>query len=616
MGTGEDLSMKICAFVGDIYRDYSSAVIKLLQKRAVDHGHTIDIFGNCAVPSENPLHSEGFKSILLLPKLDTYDGIILCSDTLNHAGMRKRLLDNLRSAEHLPPVISLRSAEEGFCNILPDNRQLMYEVARYVISLCGTDDIGFVTGRDDLEDSFERRAGFEKAMHEAGYGINEDLIFHGNYWVDQGKQTADFFIRKDGSLPKAIICSNDYMAWGLIDELILRGYKIPEDVMITGIDNQPTSDTRIPSLTTSEISETALVDTAMNSLEQAVRGGMKDETVLVPGYLIIRESTGGKTDRDVNEAYSLLDTMQKVYYDKALAFLRLNSDYGEALSYSEAIDITLRYLTDLSLFRRVFLVRRLENDLELIGSADESDISIRHDTFPASDLLPDTLDADRSAVRIFLPVFYKNEVYGYCVLELDPATDRFFDEKLEFALMMFGQTLNKLELYQKLGEANNVMELYVKDALTGVYNRRGFENNISPLLKDNDGSKKIAVASIDMDGLKGINDTFGHSAGDTAIKAMADCISSALREGEFAARMGGDEFEAVLILDDSGRIGHFIRSLRKAIDDANVRIGTAYTLSASIGISEVPDWNSLMDSMDKADEAMYIEKKIKKKRDH
>lgn len=609
--------MRICAFIGDMYRDYSSAIIKILQRESAERGHQLDIFGNCAVPSENPLHAEGLKSILSLPDLTLYDGIFLCSDTLNHAGMNKKLLDNLRSTEtELPPIVSLRSAEEGFYNILPDNRQLMYEVARHVISLCKTDDIGFVTGRDDLKDSFERRAGFEEAMRETGYDINEDLVFHGNYWVNQGPETADFFIREDGSLPKAIVCSNDYMAWGLIDELIIRGYKIPRDVMVTGIDNQPTSDKRIPSLTTSEISEEALVRIALNSLEKVVAGEEISKTIHVPGHLIIRESTGGTTDRDINEAYSILDYMQKEYHGKALAFVILNSDYGESLSYSDAIDITLDYLSNTRLFKRCFLVRHLENDREIIGYCDGNGKHVERITFPADQLLPVSFDEERTIVRIYLPIYYKNVVYGYTVLELDPDAEQFIDEKIEFTIMLFGQTLNRLDLYEKLFEAEDIMDLYIRDALTGVYNRRGFENSISPLLKNDDENRpKIAVASIDMDRLKYINDNFGHSAGDEAIKAIANCIGSTLNEGEFVARMGGDEFEAVLILDSNERIGHFIRSFRKAIDEANEKLNAEYTLSASIGICEVADWNSLMDSMDKADDAMYIEKKIKKNRD-
>ena len=106
--------MKICAFIGDMYRDYSSEMILTLQKNAIKRGHQIDVFGNCSVPSENSLHAEGLKKILSLPDYSKYDGIILCSDTLHHAGLDHVLLENLTSAPNLPPVVGVRSEEAGF----------------------------------------------------------------------------------------------------------------------------------------------------------------------------------------------------------------------------------------------------------------------------------------------------------------------------------------------------------------------------------------------------------------------------------------------------------------------------------------------------------------------
>lgn len=605
--------MKICAFIGDMYRDYSSEVIKTLLKVAVTNGHKIEIFGNCAVPSENPLHAEGLKSILKIPPLKTYDGIILCSDTLNHAGLNRELLEDLIAEPELPPVVSIRSDDEGFYNIVPDNRQIVYDITKHVLQACGSGDIGFVTGRDDLKDSYERRAGFEDAMHEAGFSISEDMVFHGNYWVDQGPQTADFFIREDGSVPRAVICSNDYMGISLMNEFIKRGYKVPEDVMVTGVDNMIPSYASIPSMTTSEIAADVLAKTAVESLEKIHAGESVDIYINVPGRLIVRESTGGTFVRNIHDTYAHLDALQKAYYDKALSFVLMSSEYEDTLSYAEAIKVTLERICDMKLFKRCFLCRYRETDRELIGIMMHGEHRVTGIAFKNTDLLPKRYAAKDPCVRIFLPVYYKNEVYGYAILEMDPKAEGFFDERLEFMLMMFGQSLNRIRLYEKVFEARDVMELYVRDSLTGLYNRRGFENEVSSLFRNSTPDKlRLAVASIDMDDLKTINDKFGHAAGDVAIKAMADCISSSLLPDEIAARMGGDEFEVVLILDGPGRIGQFIRSFRTAIKNVGKIPGTECFLSASIGTCEVPDWNSLMESMNRADKAMYVEKKIKK----
>lgn len=609
------IRMRICAFVGDMYRDYSAAMIKTLQRIALEKGYKVDVFGNCSVPSMNPLHAEGLKSILSLPTLDEYDGIILCSDTLNHYGMGNDLIDTMISDDDIPPVVSVRADIAGFYNIIPDNRQIMHEVSEAVIAKAGCADIGFVTGRSDLADSLERLAGFEDAMKEAGFEVNEDLIFHGNYWLNQGPETADFFIREDGSLPKAIICSNDYMALALMDELMLRGYKIPEDVLITGIDDIDAASLHIPSLTTCRIPTERLAETCMETLERITAGEEVDFYVSVPGQLILRESTGDSVNTaDLFDTYRQIEMIKKSSIDKTRGFVLLSADYEDALSFSTCLECTLGRINELKLFSCAYLCRYCENDREVMGYFKGTEFSMESKKFSRDIIIPEEYEMRDPGVRIFLPICYKNEVYGYGAFELAKEPAGFIDEKMEFIMMLFAQTLNRLNLYDKLYEVADVMDLYVRDVLTGLYNRRGFERNMNEIFfKDGkERGNRIAVASIDMDGLKAINDNLNHAAGDEAIKAVAGCIKDSLNKGEFAARMGGDEFEAVLIIDNPGRIGQFIRSFRAAIKNANAVEKRDYLISASIGTCEVTAWDELAECMNRADKAMYVEKRTKK----
>ena len=190
----------------------------------------------------------------------------------------------------------------------------------------------------------------------------------------------------------------------------------------------------------------------------------------------------------------------------------------------------------------------------------------------------------------------------------------FINFKMEYILSQAAQNINKLELYSKLFGIADVMSLYIKDPLTGTLNRRGFEKKISELF-DDDGKliKDAAIVSIDMDELKYINDNFGHNAGDEAIKETANAIESALNTGEFVARMGGDEFAVVIILTDSIRQGKFIRTVRNNIREFNKTGKYPFELSSSIGTCELTDWHGVTDCMKKADKAMYLEKKAKKK---
>lgn len=608
--------MKICVFIGDMYRDYSASIIRSIDAYAKRKGHRVDVFGNCSIPSMNPMQLIGYKSIFSLPDIHDYDGVILCADTIDQAGLSKELVEELLADTDAPPVVCIRAEINGFFNIVPDNRAIMYEVAKYVISKCKTGDIGFVTGRDELLDSAERRAGFEDAMRDAGYDVREDMIFHGNYWITQGPETADFFINEDGTLPEAIICSNDYEAVTLIDELIQRGYSIPGDTMISGIDNIADAGDHIPSLTTIEISEETLANAAMDLLEKLYANETQDLYVNVPGRIVVRESTGDEdSGRDVYQALRDLKLSKSNSIEAMREYVLLSADFEEILTRESLVKVILQSIKNASSVQECFLCRYRENDRLLSGYLDKKgEIVTDSIPFPSNRLLPDGFLEDTEGAVIFLPVANKNVIYGYAVLVVDTKEIGFINEKIEFIFMQAGQVINKLDLYQKYFGIADIMELYTKDSLTGLLNRIGFEKKITELF-DKDGHRvcDLAIVSIDMDGLKYINDTFGHTAGDEAIKATSKCIYNALNSKEFLARMGGDEFVAVLIINDVGRVGQFIRGVRTNLKAINNSGKYEYELSASIGTSELTEWKELMGCMSKADKAMYLEKKAKKK---
>ena len=147
--------MRLCVFIGDMYRDFALSVLKQLDSYAPRKGYHIDVFGTCSVPTTNPLHVIGFRSILSLPDIDSYDGILVCYDTLVHEGMARDLIKDITQNKNAPPLVCIRSGIPGVHCVLPDNRKLMHDIAAHVISKCHSADIGFVTGNLEMPDSYE-----------------------------------------------------------------------------------------------------------------------------------------------------------------------------------------------------------------------------------------------------------------------------------------------------------------------------------------------------------------------------------------------------------------------------------------------------------------------------
>ena len=160
-----------------------------------------------------------------------------------------------------------------------------------------------------------------------------------------------------------------------------------------------------------------------------------------------------------------------------------------------------------------------------------------------------------------------------------------------------------------------LVNLALIDDLTGLHNRRGFmalaEHYVSLA---NRSGMPFLVAFIDLDGLKQINDTFGHQEGNRALVEAAGVLQDSCRQSDILARLGGDEF-AILVADVSGDCTNVVhRRIQEKVDSCNRSPGRRYALSLSIGIV----WSSATESTDldqllrEADALMYAAKQKKK----
>jgi diguanylate cyclase (GGDEF)-like protein len=153
-----------------------------------------------------------------------------------------------------------------------------------------------------------------------------------------------------------------------------------------------------------------------------------------------------------------------------------------------------------------------------------------------------------------------------------------------------------------------LLNLSLIDELTGLNNRRGFlalgEHHVK--LASRSGMP-FMVAFVDLDGLKGINDTFGHQEGNRALVEAANVLRDSCRRSDILSRIGGDEF-AVLITDvDKGCADVVLRRIQKKLDSCNANSGRPYALSLSVGIvaANVAKDADLEQLLHKADKLMY-----------
>ena len=154
-----------------------------------------------------------------------------------------------------------------------------------------------------------------------------------------------------------------------------------------------------------------------------------------------------------------------------------------------------------------------------------------------------------------------------------------------------------------------VKEQAITDGMTGLYNRRYFEEYIKKeAIRAMRQNQKFTVIGLDLDHLKQINDTYGHNYGDIAIKAIAEVLKSNARSIDVAARMGGEEFNLILpgVDIEGGCIA--AERIRKAIESVELeKIGR---ITASLGVATYPDQSDdIQELLELTDQAMYESKR-------
>ncbi|PHS18612.1 MAG: hypothetical protein COA86_07950 [Kangiella sp.] len=146
------------------------------------------------------------------------------------------------------------------------------------------------------------------------------------------------------------------------------------------------------------------------------------------------------------------------------------------------------------------------------------------------------------------------------------------------------------------------------DYLTGLVNRRDFENQLVNIINSKEQSNYHHVLLfIDLDRFKVVNDTSGHIAGDQILKSASHVLEKTLRKNDLLARIGGGEFGVLLTNCNRAKGLEIAENLRKAIDNFNFKWGeNQYNLGASIGLTTIDDQTvSMEDAMRKADIACY-----------
>ena len=607
-----------------IHEETNHQFITRLSSCITENGGRVMVFSTQSDLYYNVQDEQGEKAVFELINYDITDAVVIHDEVIKDQQVIQSIISKAKA--HNIPVFTLRGKYEGCHRVGFDYTAGFEQIVRHVLKDHGVTDFHMIAGIKDNDFSEERINVVRRVAQELDIPFGDEDISYGEFWSRPTIAAVEKLFVRRRALPQALICANDAMAIAAINVLKSHGVRIPEDIIVTGFDGIKEIKYSVPQITTCLCSNDQLAETLAGSIMNAISGKeIPPEKLVTP--VLHKSASCGCDPGEIINASAELDYVSNSFFrfqTEEEHMFRMMSRILLCCDYPGVTNILDQNgLYDMIIVLNEECMDQTINPIAAAGGTTFGDtmkvifntdypMNGRIDDIKRSDLHPNLYDVLNSFDKplIFYSLNYMGNPMGYICF-----TFHDYDLQNYYKASQVVNTLNAsfgafrtIQYQNYLSE--KIEEMYRCDGLTHLLNRMALKNSYPDLLKKCKNSMTLVLA--DLDGLKDINDTYGHDDGDFAICAVANALRNVCPSDSLCIRWGGDEMVAVI----PGDIPE--QQLKKAfcgyIDNLNSQSGKEYRISASVGIksftiSETSDFEEMVRA---TDQLMYNEKKRKK----
>lgn len=414
------------------------------------------------------------------------DALIMLSESFVNERLRENIFAMIRQRGDIPVMTVGAAQPEWDAPPLPhistSDENDMEEITDHLIDCHGFRDIALLTGPQTVAVSAVRVRGYRKSLEKHGIAFDAEKVYAGDFWYGSGEALAKRYLSGELPMPEALICANDYMAFGVLDAFEYAGVNLLDKMAVVGYEFIAERNLHTPLLTTYQRNRSALGRAAVEMLMRRLRGEPEQPFQPPRGRLI----HGVTCSCDVSRARQH-EELVSARREKQYADWSLKSDMERKLTESAGMEEFARTLGEF-----MFMVR------------DVSDIYLclcenwyRQEAVPASDVLlcrsvnpwadktefrmhnmhisDIIMRADAPASFYYTPLFFKDRLFGFCVLQYNhPDT---YDDTYRHWLKSVANGLEFLRLKADVRYLLQCRTLSVSyDSMTGVFSANGLQS--------------------------------------------------------------------------------------------------------------------------------------------
>ncbi len=587
---------------------------------------------------------KGEQDIYGLTDYSLFDGVILDGISLITGDDTRLILEQYEKIRRAGscPVFNIGMPAGDIPTLENSNDILLRQICRHAIEVHGCKKFCILTGHKGNHEAEERLSVMKDEIEKHALKVDDEHIVYGDFWYDSGNQLGRDILDKKISMPDAILAASDHMALGVIDTLTKGGIRVPEDIKVLGFDATQEASLADISLTTIESNFAKCGADAVDRIRAVIEPGEKlipyefDEAVMMH----MGRSCGCREDVDriigtikTSLYYTSRNYTDDVYKDNIDVGLMMENYIPERLASASDPAQCIRSIYETSYIISPFTAFYLclkkdwcEDDADIsAGYPDKMELVLARSNnggmdfcdkegvicFDAQQMLPKQLwDNDEPSVIYFSAVHFEDKALGYAVLK------RKINECEKFNLV-YRNWLRFVNTALEMVRSKTLLKkLSIHDKLTGLLNRRGMYDAFERMKTSASEDMNIYACVIDMDGLKFINDSFGHNEGDKGIKIVGKAVAAVTGKNEICVRSGGDEFCIIGI----GRYDDKIcrekeKRFSEVLEVLSGELSPEYDVCASIGgVYEQYSRTADIDQLLKEADAKMYEDKLRKKK--
>lgn len=481
-------SKKIGVFISHIFGFYQRNVCQGIIDKALEYGYTAEIF--TSLDGENlGAYGIGEESILRIPNFDSFDGIIFASDTYISQDLKNKILNKLQSLSC--PIVEIAATNNHFPTVSLENSSMSGDLTEHLLTVHQSSRVCYLGCKDEPFFSDKRETFYKEALQKHKKKPGAYDIYHAHYAADSVREALSFFCR-DG-IPNAVVCYNDRLALTFMASALACGYRVPEDIAITGCDDTSEGHNASPMLTTVSFPVYELGVAAVKNLFTLIRGKNLPFVTYLTAKPIFHNSCGCKSVENTNSIFFMQELSARVatLESSILGSMNMSAALQNVTDLDEGMDLLEKYVREIEHCREFYLclysdwdsvsdhILELTDTQETLPDGDTIQLKLAvkngrrlpECSYRKKDLLPGYIYDASDCAYIYIPLFFEEKEFGYIALSYE-------DNRIDYHFRLIQWQTNMNQMLQKICDKkrtglliNRLKDIYMVDSLTGLHNK-------------------------------------------------------------------------------------------------------------------------------------------------